>query len=122
MNVKDCQVYFASDLKDYGRTDDGQQFIGEVFFVGVENDRGDRWRLDRMFDGVRVEYDDESGCNYFLDTRPWARAICERLVAAIVRKGEIDLAHWVQSAPAYGSRAYEEYGQYEQLMREKMEG
>ena len=120
MNITGMQVYFASDLKDYGYTEDGEKFIGEVFFIEVENERGDRWRLNRHFDGVKPEQWEE-GIAY-LDSRPAARAQCERIVAAIQRRGRINLAHWYQARCRYGSEAYLDYGQAEDLALERMEG
>lgn len=119
MNIKGMQVYFASDLKDYGYTEDGEKFIGEVFFVEVENKRGDRWRHRTRFDGVRKEQWEEG--IVYMDNRPEARAQCERMVAAIQRTGKIDTQHWYQSRPAYGSEAYLDYGQAEDLALERME-
>jgi len=117
MNIAGMEVYFASDLKDYGRTEDGTPFIGEVFFVEVENERGDRWRNNRHFDGVRKEIWEEGTA--YMDARPEARAQCERLVAAIQRAGKINLQHWYQAPPAYGSDAYIAYGQAEELAWER---
>ena len=117
MNIAGMQVYFASDLKDYGRTEDGTPFIGEVFFIEVENKRGDRWRLNRSFDGVRKEQWEEGVV--YMDARPAARAQCEKLVDAIKRKGVIDIQRWYQAPCAYGSEAYMDYGQAEELAWEK---
>jgi hypothetical protein len=120
MNIAGMQVYFASDLKDYGYTEDGEKFIGEVYFVEVENKRGDRWRLSHYFDGVRKEQWEE-GIAY-MDDRPKAIARCERLVAAIKRMGTIDLDHWSEARCRYGSEAYLDYGQAAEVELEKLEG
>ena len=111
------QVYFASDLKDYGYTEDGTKFIGEVFFVEVENKRGDRWRLNRMFDGVKIEQWEEGTA--YMDNRPAARAQCEHIVARIQCKGRINLAYWHQGRAVYGSDAYHEYGAAEEMALER---
>jgi len=120
MNIAGMQVYFASDLKDYGLTEDGTPFIGEVFFIEVENKRGDRWRHRTRFDGVRKEQWEEGTA--YLDNRSQACAQCERMVAAIKRAGKIDTQHWYAADPAYGSDAYMDYGQATDLAREQMEG
>ena len=117
MNIAGMQVYFASDLKDYGRTEDGTPFIGEVFFIEVENKRGDRWRLNRSFDGVRKEQWEEGVV--YMDARPAARAQCERMVERIKAVGTINMAHWYQGRAAYGSEAYFEYGAAEELAWER---
>jgi hypothetical protein len=116
MDITGLQVYFASDLKDYGYTEDGTKFIGYIYFVEVENQRGDRWRLNRMFDGVKVEQWDEGPV--YMDSRAAATAQCERIVAAIQRVGKINLAHWHRGRCAYGSEAYMAYGQSEDLAAE----
>lgn len=120
MNIAGMEVYFASDLKDYGYTEDGEKFIGEVFFVEVRNKRGDCWRHRKLVDGVRKEQWEEGVV--YMDARTEARAQCEVLVAAIQRKGTIDTQHWYQAAAAYGSDAYLEYGQAAEIERERMEG
>jgi len=120
MNIAGMQVYFASDLKDYGRTEDGTPFIGYTYFVEVEDVRGNRWRHNHYFDGVRKELHEEGTA--YLDNRPWAEAQCNRLVEAIKRAGEIKLHRWHQADPAYGSDAYVDYGQAADLARERMEG
>jgi len=120
MNIAGMQVYFASDLKDYGYTEDGEKFIGEVFFVEVENERGDRWRHRHTFDGVRKEQWEEGVV--YMDNRHSARTQCGLLVADVQRRGAINLDHWYQSDPAYGSDAYMDYGQAADLARERMEG
>lgn len=117
MNIAGMQVYFASDLKDYGRTEDGTPFIGYVYFVEVEDQRGNRWRLNATFDGVRKE-EWEEGTAY-LDNRPQAQAQCEHLVAAIQQAGKINLHRWHEAPPAYGSDAYIEHGQAEELAWER---
>jgi len=117
MNIAGMEVYFASDLKDYGRTEDGTPFIGEVFFIEVESKRGDRWRHRTRFDGVRKEQWEEGVA--YMENRPQARAQCERLVAAIKRAGKIDTQHWYKGDPAYGSDAYMDYGQAADLARER---
>ena len=117
MDITNCEVYYSSDLKDYGYTEDGTKFIGEMFFVEVENKRGDRWRLNRTFDGVKVEQWEEGPV--YMDSRPAARAQCERIVAAIQRAGRINLVHWHRGRAAYGSDAYFEYGAAEELALER---
>jgi len=111
------EVYFGSDLKNYGYTEDGTPFIGEVFYVEVENRRGDRWRLNRSFDGVRTELWEEGPV--YMDARPAARAQCERLVERIKAAGVIDMSQWHEGRCAYGSDAYFEYGASEELAWEK---
>lgn len=111
-------VGYLSDLKSYGRTEDGVPFIGEVYYVSVTNARGDRWTHCSHFDGVLVETDEE-GCPHFLDTRDAAVAQCERLVSRIRQQGSINMDNWTEARPIYGSSAYSEYGQDDDIFWEK---
>ena len=120
MNIAGMEVYYASDLKDYGYTEDGERFVGEVFYVEVENKRGDRWRHHQLFDGVRKEHWEEGVA--YVDDRPAARGRASRLVEDILRREAINLDHWYQARCRYGSAAYMDYGQAEDLALERMEG
>ena len=103
------QVYFLSDLHDFGRTEDGEKFIGEMFYVQLEMPDGARYVLKNSHTpGVRVqEYSDEDGCGMaFIDQRPQARARCNAIISRILAKGEVDLRNWLPDRPAYGSAAY----------------
>ena len=117
MNITGMDVYYASDLKKYGFIDDGTPFIGEVFYIEIENDNGDRWRLNHTFDGAAVIHYDEG--NRFDDIRPQAISKCKRLIKRIKEAGKINLQEWHQSSPAYGSNAYVSYGQADDLWRER---
>jgi hypothetical protein len=121
VNISNMQVYFASDLKDYGFTEDGEPFIGEVFFVEVEDAQGNRWRHHRKFDGVRKEFNEFVGAYAYLDNRDWARQQAQKWVDVIVAAGEINPAYWSQARPAYGSEAYMAYGQAEDVALERSE-
>ena len=120
MNIKDCDVGFASDLKDYGYTEDGEKFIGEVFYVYVTTKRGDRWVHETSYPGVRVHHGPE-GQIAFEDTRNNARAWCEYIVGRIRARGWIDFARWSRTDPVYGSDAYMEYGADADFQRERQE-
>lgn len=97
---------FGSDLKRFGYMDDGHPFVGEVFYVAVIHPEGYRWTLRHRIEGCRVHWDDENGCNHFEDTRPQAREACERIVARIKARGEINLKLWDEGRPVYGSAAF----------------
>ncbi len=120
MNVEGMQVYWASDLKDFGRTEDGTPFIGEVFFVEVENKRGDRWRLKHYYPGVKVVPGEEGPI--FQDVRSMVYPILDRMVESIKRVKNVADDQWSQARCAYGSEAYLDYGQAEELALEKKEG
>lgn len=119
MHIRELSIEVASDLKDYGRTEDGTPYIGEMYYVQITNARGDRWRHIWSFDGVLPGYDPESGYTYFEDTRKWAKAQAEHVVVCIRRRGYIDFRYWNPTRPEYGSMAYQEYGQDDDLAWER---
>ena len=120
MDVAGLQVYFVSDLKSYGYTEDGEEFIGEVFFVEAEDDKGNRWRLNKSYPGVEVGHSEYG--TFFQDTREEARHRCQCVIDAVTNIGRIDLAMWHATRPAYGSEAYMEYGMADDLAWEKQNG
>ncbi len=122
MNIKDCNVYCDSNLKDYGATEDGERYIGELYFICVENARGDRWIHNQQFPGCRVELDDFDCSPAFIDIRAAAVASCDALVRRIIAAGAIDLIHWSKGRPVYGSQAYIDYGQADEVTFEKSQG
>ena len=97
----------GSDLYQAGRTEDGQFYIAEVYFVEMENEAGRRFRHIATFNGVEVSVCDYSGETYFLDCREEATAKADRLAArvnAALKAGKgVDMALWDQVDPAYGS-------------------
>ena len=95
----DVEVSIVSDLYHAGYTEDGESFVEERFFVQVTVPRGDRYRI-----------------------RSEARQSAQRLIDAIYVKGAIDLEFWHQDRPAYGSLAYQDYGQADDLAWEKAQG
>lgn len=115
--IKIETVCVVSDLKDYGAQDDGTPFIGEVFFVQAETRKGDRYRHYWSMPGVRVE-EDEWG-KAFIDTRDAARAALEVLAERAQKRGVIDPQYWQRDRPAYGSEAWIEYGEAEELAWER---
>ena len=49
---------------------------------------------------------DEEGFSHVADVREEASAAAEALAARVEAAGEVDLAYWVATRPAYGSAAY----------------
>lgn len=115
--------YIDSDLYQAGYQCDGHPFIAENFFVMAEDEQGNRWRHHMTFNGCHVYSGEETdGESVFSDIRPEARAKVERLLARIeAAGGKIDLGYWSEERPAYGSRAYQQYGQYDDWVAERME-
>jgi hypothetical protein len=120
LSLKDCEVYFCSELKKYGVNEDGEDFIGEVYCIFLENKKGDRWVHRSRFDGVKVEQWEEGPV--FRDIRPESRETCQNLVDAINKVGSVDLTYWTETYPAYGSEAFQEYGNEELIEWEKAMG
>ena len=107
------QVAAVSDLFDAGRTNDGEVFAAEVYYVVVENGAGRRWASYDRFYGARRVVDDE-GWVGFDDLREEASAAVEALAAAtaqvLATGGKLSFQDWYQIDPAYGSRAYQADG------------
>ena len=113
------ELCIASDLYYAGRTEDGREYHAEVFYVLAEDKAGNRWSHNARFAGCKVEFDYEDGINRFFDVRPEATAAAERLLARMKAAGRINLAHWTEARPCYGSSAYEAYGQHDDIAWEK---
>lgn len=113
----------VSDLYLAGRTEDGLDYTAEVYFVQAEDAQGNRWNHRARFVGCKVHHDDEGfGYVHFEDIRDDAKAQADRLLARIhAARGAINLAHWDEARPAYGSAAYQDYGQYNDWMEEQQE-
>jgi hypothetical protein len=113
----------CSDLYVAGRTEDGEDYTAEVYFVVAEDARGNRWRHHASFPGAGTpEYDEEGFGPYFADVRESAKAEADKLLARIVAAGgRIDLAHWSEDRPAYGSAAYQAYGAFNDWYEEQVE-
>ena len=113
----------ASDLDQAGRSDDGQPFLAECYYILATDERGNRWRWYDTFHGARLEYDEE-GCSHFADTREQAKAEVSVLLARMhahgvhlrTAPGKIG---WEPTRPAYGSPAYEAYGADDDIQWER---
>lgn len=100
-----------SALYNAGLTEDGEEFIGHIFFVKAEAPDGRRWLHNRGFDGVTSEEFEDSGVNVFYDNRDKAssdaEALADKIRAHLANGGKLDPAHWNEGDPMYGSSAYE---------------
>lgn len=96
----------AADAYLVGHSDDGMPFTALVYFVQAEAADGRRWNHNARFRSSEREYND-CGEPCFTRDGEKAKAAAERLLARIERAfGRIDLAHWCEARPAYGSDAY----------------
>jgi hypothetical protein len=120
-------AYVMSDLYNFGITEDGTPFIGEMYYVQIEDTDGRRFCHDSSFSGVEVSVCDYSGETYFIDRREQAIAKAERLatrVNAALKAGRgVDFDCWSEVDPAYGSDAYISSGtEQRRVYQEMLEG
>jgi hypothetical protein len=120
MKTTGLNFFYLSDLKKFGVTEDGEDFIGEIFIVYAEDGNGNRWAHKARFNGVKVE-ESEWGTG-FVDTRENARRCCDFLVNRFRNSDRLWGSMWSEARPAYGSEAYIEYGQADDLAWEKEMG
>jgi hypothetical protein len=122
--VNNVSFEIGSDLYVAGRTEDGADYTAEVYFITATNARGDRWRHASSFPGCNPVRDDE-GYTHFADIRAEAQKEANTLMARMQARGAINLQHWREDRPVYGSSAYVAYGQaddLEQEFRDRMQG
>ena len=101
----------TSFLKPFGKTEDGEDFVGEVFWIQAEKENGERLAHFACFDGVEVVVDEE-GINRFVDTRESAMAHAEHLLARIEAANPdfdslYDSEYWGHVPARYGSIAWQ---------------
>lgn len=120
MKTTGLEFFYASDLKSFGRTEDGEDFIGEVYRVFAEDAKGNRWVHSSQFPSV-VRFENE-WCVGFNDIREESIAACERLIERVKKATSLNMIWWCETRPAYGSQAYLEYGQEYDLTLERLEG
>lgn len=100
-------VYVSADIFVAGYSDDGMPYTAEVFYVQAEAANGQRWDHGVRFPAcIAHACEDEPG-QWFENVKAQAEARAERLAARIRAAGMVlDLAHWSEGRPAYGSAAY----------------
>lgn len=107
------EFYLNSELVVYGRTEDGEDYTGERYFVVAEAADGSRLAHRHTFAGCDAGFDEEHGIPYFRDIRDEAVEAGERLVARIRAAGGIqDRAQWSPIDPVYGSVAFMETNEF----------
>lgn len=103
------KVYVRKDLYLAGNTEEGHPFEAEGFYVVVERLDGHRIAHNFFFEGAKWEeqYDPEYGdISTWADIREEAQAKAEEVVRNILAYGKLNLDHWVEIDPAYGSAYY----------------
>lgn len=119
MKTTTLTIGVVSDIYEAGRTEDGEAFTAEVYRVVAEDRDGNRWVHQSRFAGCKVIFHEEEGYNAFRDIRPQALAAAEALCAKVKAARAINLQYWSEDRPAYGSKAYEAYGQANDVAYEK---
>ena len=102
----------TSWLAAVGTTEDGEEYVAEIYAAMAEDSRGNRWVHFMPFPGAvaHTSTDPEYGYSqvWFEDTREQSVAEVGRLLARLERAEELDDTLWHEWAPAYGSQAYQE--------------
>jgi len=105
MNIKGMKVRIDDPLYKVGEADDGSDFSAECYVVQVETPCGRRFSHKHGFPTSELCYT-EDGHEAFTDEREEKRAQAERLADRIRSAGRINLDHWFEVQPVYGSQAY----------------
>lgn len=106
------EIMIGSDLFKAGVTEDGEDYIGERFYVMVEAPNGQRWVHLVKFDSTKAVDggEDCDGMVFFPDQMQEAKdaiqILCDRVTAHIKAGGKLDPAMWVECDPRYGSDQY----------------
>ncbi len=100
-----------SDVVRIGTDEDGSVREGLVFYVIARAENGRQWIHGKAFPNYVGAIDPEEG--------PYQRrisndipegaatALCDRITKAVAEGAKLDLAHWTETDPAYGSDAYQ---------------
>jgi hypothetical protein len=122
MKTNELMFCIASDAYEAGHTEDGRSYTAEMYYIIAEDRDGNRWRHDVNFRGCRVSRDCE-GIDRFEDTRAVASTRATILLCKINESvTDLNMSHWQEVRPAYGSVAYQHYGAHEDWMQEQSEG
>jgi hypothetical protein len=101
-------VSFREDLYEAGLTEDGEQYIGSLFYVFIEKVDGSRFRHYKTFKGCKAAHDEDH--KYFIDlsvqARDAVRSLCDRIEKHLESGGSLNMDLWSEMAPRYGSEAY----------------
>jgi hypothetical protein len=113
----------ASDLYQAGYGDDGHPYIAELYYVVIQYQDGRTFRHQSSFAGAKRQVDEEDGVVYFEDVRASALTEAECLAERVRSKGAVDLQHWDEIDPAYGSEAYVSQGtEAKRVLAERLAG
>tara|TARA_R110000824_G_scaffold139019_3_gene303956 strand:- start:1674 stop:2087 length:414 start_codon:yes stop_codon:yes gene_type:complete len=105
MNIKDMTIQIDETIYLVGRIDDGSEYTAEAYNVEVILPNGRRFQHNVDFFTSKIEYN-EFGEACATDEREEKRAQVEGLADRIREAGVINLDHWTEGQPVYGSSAY----------------
>jgi hypothetical protein len=124
LTMSGYEAHLSSEAYVAGKTCDGYPYTAECYLVCAENADGRRFEHVARFPGCRVEeveIDDGDYCDTFTsfedireEAAAKASALVDRINAHLARGGELDMNHWVEVDPAYGSVEYQRQGIEEQ--------
>jgi len=105
LNIKGWKVEVRSDLYLAGKTEDGEDYTAECYYVTIERSDGKMYAHNEIYYGAKRE-ETENGYPIFLDYREDAKIHVDYLKNRIKGREEINLDYWSLMEPSYGSEYY----------------
>lgn len=106
----------ASDSISLGIDSDGSTVFGMAYYVVATDARGARWRHFHSFVDHIQGYNAEEGEHYWVNRNAEAVTAAERFFERVQARSLIDMEHWVEFFPVYGSEAYQQDGGEDDLI------
>lgn len=108
MKTTNISFCVASDLFHAGRDlEEGTPIIGTVYYVVATFSDGSRYAHDATFVDTQLVKDDECELGAYYETICDAEEKAEKLCARIASASDINLIHWQEIDPVYGSNQYQ---------------
>ena len=92
------QIGTRSDLYEGGYTEDGERMIHEAHYVVIEVPDGRRWAHSHSFRTEKMRK---------AEAMTKSEALAEKIFQHLASGKKLDMEHWVEIDPAYGSKAYQ---------------
>lgn len=99
------RLFVVANLVHAANTIDGPK-TGEVLSIILEKADGARYAHPATFPAFDVICDESTDYETRVTNNPQAMTDAEALIAQITSAASIDLTHWTEIQPAYGSQAY----------------
>ena len=114
-------IYERGEMHSFGKTEDGEDFTGNVIKIIAESPNGSRWEYKEAFPTIEpCEVDMVDGEEFygtrtdFVDISDEAHAKAERVISDIkesLAAGQsLNMDDWHEIAPAYGSHSHAQMG------------